>query len=95
MDMGDIGLPEIVIALVVIGVPYWAYCRFPLPKNPFERYALIALAAVILALLMWARMVPFRPVATSRLRVQSPINQSTLNKESIIKDRPIKDSARG
>jgi len=58
--MGGIGLPEIVIGLVVIGLPYWAYCRFPLPKNRVDRYALIALVAVIIAayILQWS--MPFR-----------------------------------
>jgi len=45
--MGNIGILEITIAGLVIGIPVWAYCGFPLPKKAIERYGLLSVLALL------------------------------------------------
>jgi hypothetical protein len=45
--MGNIGIPDILIALLVIGLPVWASQKFPLPKTPVERAAVVVLVVLL------------------------------------------------
>ena len=61
--MPNIGIPEIVIALVVIGVALWVERRFAIATNRFVRYGLMfGLAALIAAYAYNVTTAVFRPV---------------------------------
>ncbi|HEY1303803.1 MAG TPA: hypothetical protein VGF24_09665 [Vicinamibacterales bacterium] len=51
--MGNIGIPEILIGLIVVGVPLWAYRGFTLPKIRIIRYALLLVVAGVLVVLVF------------------------------------------
>ena len=51
--LGNIGIPEIVPVLIVVGVPLWASRGFTLPKNRIIRYALLFVVAGVLTVLIF------------------------------------------
>ena len=58
--MGNIGIPEIVLALLLIGVPVWALRRFPIPQKRVARYALFFGLTALVAVLVYNWAMPFR-----------------------------------
>jgi len=44
----DIGIPEIVIALLLIGLPVWLARRVPISEKVFPNYMVIAVALLVL-----------------------------------------------
>jgi hypothetical protein len=60
--MGNIGIPEIVIAGLVIGIPVWAYRGFPLPKKAIERYVLLSVLTLLCGALVYNWMTPIQAI---------------------------------
>jgi hypothetical protein len=58
--MGNIGIPEILLALILIGAPAWAMRGFPLPKRSVVRYALICGLTALVAILDYNWATPVR-----------------------------------
>ena len=63
--MGNIGIPEIVIAMLVIGVPVWAYRGFRLPRNRITRSVLLAVLVLFCAVLIYEWELPYHAVRGS------------------------------
>ena len=49
----NIGIPEIVLLLLLIGLPVWLARRFPITKKVFPNYMVIAVAVVVVLLYNW------------------------------------------
>ena len=47
----NIGIPEIVVALLLIGLPVWLARRFPVSEKVFPNYMVIAVAVLFLVYL--------------------------------------------
>ncbi|HKE85294.1 MAG TPA: hypothetical protein VKB50_16140 [Vicinamibacterales bacterium] len=65
--MFNIGIPDILIGLVVVGVPlwlyHWAFEGFNLPKDRFSRYALVLVVTAIVAALVFNWATRFHSIA--------------------------------
>ena len=65
--MGNIGIPDVLVALAVVGVLlwsyHWAYRGFNLPKDRFGRYALVLVVTAILAALVFNWATRFHSIA--------------------------------
>ena len=66
--MGNIGLLEIVLALLLIGGPVWAMRGFPIPQNRVVRYVLFFGLTALVTLYVYNWATPFRVMNESLAR---------------------------
>ena len=58
--VGNIGIPEVVLALLLIGAPVWAMRGFPIPQNRGVRYVLFFGLTALVAVYLYNWATPIR-----------------------------------